>query len=353
MTEPSPTEQPDRSPPTGAVVALPVLLRVDEWYPELIGRPFVSIRTEPHIWSRIRHSDDIDQLELDVSDLLPASGLRARRAAVHELRSRLTSMDLPEGAVCVLDTSEGWLTTNISMLLRSRRPDIVQIGLQHGVFGLSSWRCRPIARRTRAAVLATVWAVAGFAPLGAGFGNLGLDGYVLFGSRFADYVRVLQPTVPLLVDFATLTGMTEPGNEQHGPDLLFLGQELATYLPDANRLVEQVIERLELLATEGHDVAARPHPKGDRAPWRAVQSVRLIQDSRPFTTVLGRNTVVVSFFSTGLLEAAHKGCRIVAIAHPDIGSAVYDAFDDPIPLDRFLGEWDFDEFTTLRPGTIS
>lgn len=331
------------------------LLAVECWLPMAAGRPVATIQTEPHVWPKLLGgAGPSDAEHIDVSPLLDTPrGLLRRRRAITDALAAVERRRLGPGPVVVFDTAEGWLTTNLSLALRRRRPDALQIGLQHGIVPITGFRSAGPIRRARRWTSGVAHRAMGVTPIGAGFGNVGFDGYVLFGTAYARYVARLQARAAILIDFARLQGI-EPGLQLDGPaDLLFLGQELQGYLGDAaDRVTERLVVRLDEIADAGWTVVARPHPKGDPRTWPRPRSAIIDTTPAPFRHLLGPRTIVVSFFSTGLLEAASLGCRIVALSHPSLPPAAYSSLADPIPLKEFLTTWSANRFSSIRPGFI-
>ncbi len=343
------------------------LLALGEWLPAAVGRPVVTVQTEPHVWPRILgvdgvHGagraagvdgvDHVDHVDLRATVASAAASPGDRRAAVRsstaELRRRV-----PADGVVVFDTAEGWLTTNLSLSLRRTAPSAIQIGIQHGLFATTGWRTWTPVRRARIVTTDLAHRLVGYAPIGVGFGNLSLDGHLLFGRAFAEFLARVQPRAATRIDFARLQGIAPDEPLTGDADLLFLGQELSGYLPEANSIITRILDRLDRLAADGRRVVARPHPKGDPTPWRRGAGPAVIDtEGGSFRRHLRTDTVVVSFFSTGLLEAASLGCPIVALHHPGLPDAVYGSLADPVPLDRFLDDGDVDAISTVRPGVI-
>lgn len=293
-----------------------------------------------------------DVRTIDLSDLLSASSLLDRRSASAELRRRLRNLG---SQTIVFDTSEGWLTTNAFLEARASYPHAYLVALQHGIFSLRGLRTSTILRRARTCSTFMSRRTLGFSPIGAGFGNLPFDQAIVFGPRFEDYVARLHPSVIVSSEFGTLMGIAPSSRLSGDLDLLFLGQDLTCYLGSKYAsLLKSVLAKLAQLNRPGYRVAFRPHPK-DRINWTETMpgDLEIIKPKGRFSDRLKQDSIVVSFFSTALVEAAYLGCEILAITVDGIPRHVYDSFLTPMNLEDFT-RWTDPPFRASRvtPGTF-
>lgn len=326
---------------------------IEALWPDAAACPTFAIKTEPHIWARISGSREPEDSLIDLSDLLPHTGARSRHAAMKTAMERIEAACLPEHALVVFDTSEGWLTTNVSYSLRRTRPAITQVGLQHGLFSVDGIKNRPVVRQARRLVTSLVHRCTGSTPIGVGFGNLSLDGFVVFGKRFEDHIRRLFPASQVRTDFHRLVGSGAWNEAANPADILFLDQDLGYYIDHAASIKQQIRSRLENLARSGQFVIARAHPKSTGNEWatREPESLVIDRSPGPFHDSISSNTVVVSFFSTGLLEAASRGCPIIALRVDGVPDHLYSAFDATMTINDFVSSGSLPT-STIKDGLI-
>lgn len=320
----------------------------------------VAVKTEAHIFAKYPFLANGALPVMDVSSHRVAGGVRSRRRAARGLRRALRAWRRErqvDGPVFVLDASEGWFATTTVYALREVFPGAKLIGLQHGVMEVTGAESTILVRRFRRWVTRLQYRVWGAALIGAGFGNNSFDAYACYGAWYEEYIRRLCPDCGIVRAFAELSGLTDssPDPSTNGYDLVFLSQDLSSYgIRNGDDLHRQIIHHLTELASR-HDwrIALKMHPK-HRLEVDGVLGERcdVIRDGRVVATLAPGRTIVVSFNSTGLFDAAYLNCPIVALRLPRIGAKWYAMFEASVPLPEFLTGWNADRFSQLRAGVI-
>jgi hypothetical protein len=341
---------------------LPALLReAARFLPDCSTRDVVLLKTEPHVLGKYSFLAEQAVHTVDLSHLRSkAAGAASRWRAGVALRRELERRreELAGHRVFIFDVSEGWFGTTMHFHVRALFPNVILVGLQHGVMELTGPESIPLVRRMRVLFSRAQCRVIGAAPIGAGFGNNFFHVYVCYGRTYRQYIQRLRPESRVLIDFASLTradawrarGRTVPF------DLLFLGQALSVYgIRGEEAIYRRVLDRLREVASKRNlRVRVKLHPK-QHLPQELVRSfpeMEFVRDGELSDMLSTTLAAVLSFNSTGLVEAAHVGCRIVAIRVPGVAAKYNDAFDRMIDLDDFVTSWDVDAESVVRHGEI-
>lgn len=309
----------------------------------------IWLETEPHSRERLWPLAGLPAVEM--KDLLCARGFQRRasgRAALERVRAAIVEH---EPQVVIFDTTEGWLSTTLCFALASE-PDLILVGLQHGLMEVSALKLRPVVLRIRRALARVAWRVSHSALVGVGFGNNPFTVWVVFGETYAQHVRRLNPGSRAVVAFPLLSPVGCIPTPPRVPlrRIAFFDQSVNARESNPSQAVLDQLHRLACAA--GLELFYRPHPKGVGRLTLPPRTVLL--DGSPYRLFdqASGGTVVVSYFSTILVEAAWLGLPILAIGRKDCVQEVYEPFEGVLPLDRFLGLTALPAWSSVKPGQI-
>jgi len=320
----------------------------------------VVIKTEPHVLQRYSFLRGIPATVVDLTGYAGARSWRARQRAARSVVAHLESLAhgrLASAHTVVCDVTEGWFGTTLFFALTRVFPDALIVGTQHGVMELTGPESRMLVRRLRALAARLQWRLFGVNVIGAGFGNNPFAVYGCYGERYAAYVRRLHPGLETIIDFPGLSMLEDEYRASDSAyDIVFLGQDLTAYgVRDSAGLHTAVFRRLEAIASRHRlRVLIRLHPKQTLEPAAARAFPNLTFDNRgPIGAVLSpKQRAVISFNSTGLIEAAYIGCPIVALRVAGLSEKWYEPFVNPVPLDHFVRHWELDVLSSVRADEI-
>lgn len=349
----------DARPGNGLIAAL--LQEAAVFLPGCSPRDVVLLKTEPHVIGKYGFLANQQLPTVDLSHLRAnaASAVSRWRAGValrRELERRRE--ELARHRVYIFDVSEGWFGTTMHFHVRELFPGAILVGLQHGVMELTGPESIEWMRRARVVFSRAQCRLTGAAVIGAGFGNNFFHVYVCYGRTYRKYIQQLRPASRVLVDFAALTRVDAArARARTMPfDLLFLGQALSVYgVRREEEIYRRVLDRLRQVARSRHlRVRVKLHPKQQLsgALTSMFPEMDFVRDGDLADMLSTSLAAVVSFNSTGLVEAAHVGCRIAAIRVPGVAAKYNDAFDRMIDLDDFVASWDVDSASVVRHGEI-
>ncbi len=322
----------------------------------------VVVQTEPHVLRKYSFLYGADVRMVDLSALREravtlAGRIRAAKHVRNELNRRLCE-DLQGVRVVIFDVGEGWFGTSLYYIFRELLPDATLVALQHGLMELTGPESRTWVRRLRVWFSVCQYRLLGATLVGAGFGNNAFDVYVCYGETYRNYILRLNPACRVVKSFGALTSM---GTSRLQPrdlsfDILFIAQDLGTYgVADDTEVYRQVFNRLSALArTHRLRVRVKLHPKQrlDQTLIREFPDFEYVANGMLSEMLSSQLRAVVSFNSTGLLEAAYVGCPIVAICVAGLSGKWYAAFEDTVDLDLFAERWDLKSFSRVRPGEM-
>ncbi len=321
----------------------------------------VAVKTEEYIFRRYPFLANGGIPVLDISDFRRDGGVGARKLAARRVRDAVAAFSQPGSQdirAIVFDASEGWFATTALYSVRQRYPQVKLIGLQHGLMELTGPESRTPVRRLRRWITRVQYRTFGATLIGAGFGNNRFDAYACFGAWYEEYIQRLNPSCTIVRAFAELSGLTERPRDPtaNGYDLVFLTQDLTTYgIREGDRLQRQIIERMGRVAERlKWRIAVKTHPKHSLELDGTGSGTRfdVIRSGTVAATLSPGRTIVVSFNSTGLFEAAFLDCPIVVVRLPRVGQKWYAMFEACVPLPEFLSGWDGDRFSRVRPGVM-
>jgi hypothetical protein len=321
----------------------------------------VLLKTEPHVVAKYGFLADQPVPTIELTHLRRnAVGAVGRWRAGVALRRELERRrdELARHRVFIFDVSEGWFGTTMHFHVRELFPGAVLIGLQHGVMELTGPESVLWVRRARVLFSRAQCRLTGAAAIGAGFGNNFFHVYVCYGRAYRDYIHRLRPNSRVLIDFASLTRAdASRARAQTVPfDLLFLGQALSAYgIRGEEAIHRRVLDRLRQVASHRNlRVRVKLHPKQQLSDElvRSFPEIEFVRHGELSDMLSTGLAAVLSFNSTGLVEAAHVGCRIAAIRVPGVAAKYNDAFDRMIDLDDFVASWDVDAESVVRHGEI-
>ena len=322
-------------------------------------RGIVVIKTEPHLLDKYAFLRGVRATVIDLTAYARTRGLvarfRAGRAAIRELRALAAELD--ETHTVIADVTEGWFGTTLFCAMHRLFPRALLVGIQHGVMELTGPESQVVVRRLRVLAAQLQWRLFGVNVIGAGFGNNPFHLYGCYGDRYAAYVRRLHPRIRTIIDFPGLTSVhREVGTPASAYDMVFLGQDLRSYgVRDSAAMHRPILARLAEVATRrGIRVLVRMHPKQRiDADFAREFPVLNFDSSGPLAAVLNASLQgVISFNSTGLIEAAYLGCPIVAVRIPGISKKWYEPFTGAVPFENFVSRWDMDRFSSVREDEI-
>jgi hypothetical protein len=341
-----------------------LLRAADDRAPALTPDEVLFVRTERHLVGKYAFLRGAGLRTLDLFELReaghgsPLGRLRAARAARAEIERLRGTGELRGIRAVLFDVSEAWFATSLFYSIRKLLPAVATLGVQHGVMELSGLEGTTAVRRLRQVATRTQHAIFGGAFVGGGFGNAPFDAYVCYGATYRRYIHRVQPRTRVLVNFGDLTPVDRrAAAERELPfDILFLGQDLSIYrVADQGAVYRSVFRRIDEVASgRGLRVVVKLHPKQELDPALAAEFPRFefVRQGPLHEMLSARLRAVISFNSTGLLEAAVVGAPMVAIRIPRIHSKWYDSFESTVDLDAFAASWDLGVSSRVRAGEM-
>ena len=351
--------------PAAAQGLLADLLRAaDHVAPALTPSEVVLLRTERHLVDRYAflRGTDLRTLELFAMREAGHSSFRGRRRAAIAVRAEMTRLrdsgQLRDVRAFLFDVSEAWFATSLFYTLRDLLPGVALLGVQHGVMELSGVEGMLAVRRLRLMATRLQHRLFGCALVGGGFGNAPFDAYVCYGDNYRRYIRRINPGTRIITNFADLTPLDRSrADDRELPfDVLVLGQDLSAYgVADQVALYRSVFRRLDIVARErGLRVLVKLHPKQELDPalMSEYPQFTFVRNGPLHEMLSPRLRAVISFNSTGLLEAAAVGAPMVAIRIPGLKEKWYDSFESTVGLDEFRSGWDLGRVSRVRAGEM-
>ena len=235
--------------------------------------------------------------------------------------------------VVYFSTSEGYVSHNIIYRLKNKVPNTTFIALQHGVFPLKYSRKKETIRKAFNKIGMGLF---GIYPIGAGFGGIPLNGYIVYSERekkfLMEYRNWKEFQVHPKLDFIKADLLQQYKNskiKQESNTAIFLMQCLhlagLCSKEDENKYIATTIQ---YLSDKYEKVLLKPHP----ACTDQLDNLKL-----------SKNVVVVhdmvegfkkcknaySFFSTALIDAKIFKLKTtgIVIKNINVDKEIYNNFD--------------------------
>jgi hypothetical protein len=236
-----------------------------------------------------------------------------------------------------LSNAEGFIAKNIIDLLKRDYPETQLVVLQHGIF---------VARDVRAFkstllkfANAASRFIFGIYLAGEGFGRTSADKYIVYNSYYSEFlVKLGWEESNVIVSAFYLKGFSgakqQPLSTSGNRSAIFLLQCLHAAGISSRRVQDKLIERTtELLSFTYDSVQIKQHPYCNISLPKLPPNCAVV--NADINELASSASLIVSFFSTALIDVEHLGIPTVAVRSRQlkVDPGVYDLF-------RFVHDYD-------------